>query len=197
MRAPYWELSNLGGPRVPPAVVLGRKYCPGCGRWRHVCDFAPHRGRPRSRCRVCVRAYQRRWHANATPEQRERIREYYRIWADAKRRERGVPYRQFHHRKPRAVDREFYLLDPAPLVAEIDAYVERFGETALGELSARSGVSQRRIWSLRHHEYEHVTVDSADRLSIAMGVPFPLLYDEDAATYLRPQPGTHIEEVAA
>src|SRR5437764_9448320 len=35
-RAPYWELHARGG---ASEVVLGRKFCSGCGRWRHWCDF--------------------------------------------------------------------------------------------------------------------------------------------------------------
>ena len=45
-RAPYWELRRRDG--GAGEVVLGRKFCPGCGRWRHVVDFPTVGGVPLS-----------------------------------------------------------------------------------------------------------------------------------------------------
>jgi hypothetical protein len=70
MREAYWELHVRGGTAPRSPVVLGRKHCAGCGRWRHVCDFGVIRGRFRARCRACHRAYMRLWTANRVGESR-------------------------------------------------------------------------------------------------------------------------------
>lgn len=169
MRPAYWQLTQRGGLPREGVVVLGRKFCAGCGHWRHVADFGEYRGGPRARCRACTRIYQRNWHANATPEQRARINEYHRIWYEAKQREAGGQ-RQFYRRS--VVDQvERVLLEPGPLLSE----VERSGLTDL-ELQALSGISARAIYRLRTGGSRHIRLDVADKLAVGLGVPLALLY---------------------
>ncbi len=181
MRPAYWEINRPGGRSTHKgAVELGRKFCAGCGRWRHACDFAAHRGRPRSRCRACQRAYQRAWRAQMTPEQRDRNREYFRIWEEAKRRERGIAPRRFHRRR-NVTDRiEFVGLPPEPLVDTI----ARRGLTDV-ELAAEAQVTPRSIYRLRTGQSRHVRIDLADKLAVALGVPLAVLYGDQPAINIR------------
>ena len=96
MRPPYWRLNVRGGHR-DNAVVLGRKHCAGCGRWRHAVDFGSLK-RPgpvgrglRPRCHGCTRAYERALSQRMTRRQRANKRERDRIWNEGRRRQRGIP----------------------------------------------------------------------------------------------------------
>ena len=179
MRPAYHELRIRGGGRgrlLRNPIVLGRKFCAGCGRWRHIVDYALHKGRPRPRCHVCQRAYQRAWHRQMTPEQRDRQREYFRIWQEAKRREAGVPPRNFHHRRS-AVDKlEPVGLPPEPLLTVL----ERAGLPDM-ELGRRAGIPAKSIYRLRVGESRHVRIDVADKLALAAGVPLWLIYGDTPA----------------
>lgn len=76
-------------------VVCGRKFCAGCGRWRQIVDFSCHKRDPlqvNARCYACVRI----GHNTASERERERRREYNRLYAERKRRERGVPTRDLY-----------------------------------------------------------------------------------------------------
>lgn len=183
MRPAYWELNRRGGRRNQTGprsrVVLGRKHCAGCGHWRHVCDFAQHRGRPRARCRVCQAAYQRQWHANATPEQRERQREYFRFWMEAKRRQQGIQPRNFRHRRSVVDKVEFVGLPTGPLVSAI----ERVGLADI-ELGAVAGVPPRSVFRLRQGQ-ELVRLDLADRLAQGLGIPLAIIYGDQPAISIR------------
>jgi hypothetical protein len=183
VRPAYHELRIRGGGRgrlLRNPIVLGRKFCAGCGRWRHVVDFALHKGRPRPRCCACQRAYQRAWHANATPEQRDRQREYSRIWQEAKRREAGIAPRNFHHRRSVIDKVEFVGLPPEPLLAAIDG-------VGLPDivLCAAAGVPPRSVYRLRVGESRHVRLDVADKLAHAIGVPLWFIYGDTPVESLR------------
>jgi hypothetical protein len=179
-------------------VVLGRKFCSGCGRWRPVSDFhlqserpplrANGLGRPpsasglRSRCQACSNAAQRQRRAVRTPEQRRIDAEYYRFYSEVHRRLAGKPVRV---RKTSVVDHpERILLDPAPLLAELEHYIRQLGDNysanghpkTWGELAERAGISQRAIYRLRHGESQHVRIDIADKLAVAIGVPLAVIY---------------------
>jgi hypothetical protein len=201
VRPAYWELTRRGGRRNRPGprspLVLGRKFCAGCGHWRHACDFALHRGRLRPRCHACTRIYQRRWRYNATPEQRERIREYDRIWQNTKRREAGIPPRNYHHRAS-VIDRpEHVFLPTAPLVTEIERYLieseaagEHSGDLGFGitGLAMRAGMQERSVRRLLIGESLHVRLDLADRLALALGLHLALIYGDTPLIYdLDPQ----------
>jgi len=191
VRPSYWELRKRGGwqPRSP--VVLGRKHCAGCGHWRHVCDFGWHKGRLRPRCRACTRIYNRAWHANATPEQRERIREYARIWDEVKRRERGTEPRKYQRHRT-VVDRpEYAFLPTAPLANAIEAYLIDLEGTGLGSgdagfgirgLAARAGMQERSVRRVLG-ESRHVRIDLADRLALALGLHLALIYGDTPLIY--------------
>jgi len=189
MREAYWELRRRGGPageRSP--VELGRKFCAGCGRWRLALDFAPWKGRLRARCRTCTRRYQRQWLANCTPEQRERIREYARIWDEARRRRQGVPPRNFHNRRSAVDEIERIYLDPAPLVAELE-------RVELRALSKRSGVPERSIDRILHGQSRHVRLDLADKLAVGLGFNLTLIYGPEPKVITGKPP--HRAKVAA
>lgn len=167
---------------APDPVQCGRKFCSGCGRWRQVVDFGQIRGRFRARCRLCFRMEQRGWWANMTPEQRERSREYQRIWHEVKRREAGVPVRQSRRRS--VIDQiERVLLEAAPLLAEVEDYWHRqrlYGDPDYdwNTLAAAAGVSERGLFRLRK-ENRFVRLDFADKLAVAIGVPLSLIYPYD------------------
>ena len=182
MRPAYWEIRAPGrqqcrrdelGRLLPrdDAVVLGRKFCAGCGHWRHVCDFGHLRGRGlRSRCRVCHnRESSRRYYAQ-TPEQMDRLREYWRFWQEAQRRKAGIPPTTARRRT--AVDRvERIMLPREPLVAVINGH-------NLTELAERAGLEQRTVGRIVSGESARVRIDVADKLAVALGVPSALIWEE-------------------
>lgn len=175
MRPAYWELHTRGG-GAKSAIVLGRKFCPGCGHWRHVCDYSPHRYKLRSRCHGCQRAYQRGWRRTATEEQRERMREYERIRAEALRRARGAA-RNRPRRGPLPVERVYF--PSQPLLALITDALRRDRFDGWEAIGRAAGLSPKTLLRLRTGESARVTIDSADRLAMALGVPLALIYPED------------------
>jgi predicted Fe-S protein YdhL (DUF1289 family) len=173
LRPPYWELRLHGAHNVAGEVALGRKFCSGCGRWRHLVDFMPYvrNGRPMARCLGCQRAA-KVWHWHNMPrEQREAIYEYVRIYRNAKRHEIGRKPREFKSR-PTIVDRpEYVFLSLDPIVDELDRL-----NGDLGMIAKRAGVPERTILRLRTGESHRVRIDVADKLAVAMGIPLELLY---------------------
>lgn len=159
--------------------VLGRKFCPHCGRWRPVSDFSVKRRAVSGlspTCLTCDRVEMRERRRHRTPAQRAGVREYQRMYAEAKRREAGLPIRVRKGRaRPRAVDRiERVLLDSAPLVIEL----RRRDQTALAR---RSGVSEKAIYRLLVGESRRVRIDVADKLAVGMGLTLSLIYTDERA----------------
>jgi hypothetical protein len=177
MRAAYWEL-HKGGAASTPRIVLGRKFCTSCGRWRPVSDFAVHRdGYLRAHCQACGRADRRRWYVVATVEQRARKNEYERIWWDAKRREAGIPRRR--RSGPNAVDRvEWVFLPPEPLMS----FVRQFGED-YRTVATRAGITERTLTRYLTGESRHIRLDIADKLAVAIDLPLTLLYGDADVIY--------------
>lgn len=173
MRPAYWRLHLRGG---HSAVVLGRKFCAGCGHWRHVCDFSPMRGQPRGRCHPCQNRYQRAWHAHMTPDQRARRREYDRIYKDAKRRQAGQRALRPRH-PPLRAERVFF--PPGPLLALLNDAVPSAAIPSWEVLSRLSGLDGHTIRRLRFGESAHVRIDVADRLAAALGLPLALVYPNE------------------
>lgn len=172
-RAPYWELHTWGG---SVEVVCGRKFCPGCGRWRHVCDFAPDPRKPArkwARCDACVRATVRYYTAHLSPERRADRREAKRFQEEGRRRRNGAKPREFHNRRSVIDLREAVYLPVEPLREALKPY-------ANGELTAiakRAGVPERTVTRIRH-ESGKVQIDVADKLAVALGVPAALIWGE-------------------
>jgi hypothetical protein len=101
-------------------------------------------------------------------------REYDRIYREAKRRAAGVPVREFKHRRS-VIDRiERVFLPVEPLERLLDAWPGT--ET---ELCLAAGVSPRLLYRMRH-ESRVVRSDAADRLTMALGVPFVVVYGDVA-----------------
>jgi DNA-binding CsgD family transcriptional regulator len=185
-RAPYWGLHAWGG---AVDVVLGRKFCPGCGRWRHVVDFAPHPShpdRPWPRCETCVRLTARHYWANLSPETRADRREANRFREEGRRRRRGARPRDFKSR-PSVIDkREAVYFPVEPLRDELAAWEAQFegvehdavAGPPWGTLAALAGVPDRSLYRVRLQSRK-VQIDVADKLAVALGVPLALLYPED------------------
>jgi hypothetical protein len=124
-----------------------------------------------ARCAACQNAA-KVWHwRNMPEEQREIVREYWRIYRNAKRHEAGAKPRAFRDRKT-VVDRpEYVFLSLPPLVDELDRL-----NGDLGMIAKRAGVPERTILRLRTGESQRVRIDVADKLAVAMGIPLELLY---------------------
>jgi hypothetical protein len=178
MRPAYCGLHKRGQINVQgrtPTVVCGRKFCPDCGRWRHLVDFPHRKDRPYSYCSVC--AYRRiRALRTRDPDALERKREAGRFYYDRIARQRGITPRKWGRRSRRLVDirTEFVWLRPGPLVTEL-----RRQGVSIRTLSRRSGVPERSIDRLFRGESQHVRVDLADKLAVAVGIPLALLYGSD------------------
>lgn len=195
MRPAYWELGICG--RMPPGrhrnpIVCGRKFCAGCGRWRHTCDFGPLQTRDhmlRARCRGCARAWSREQRHHRTQEQIDLLREYDRIYKEAKRREAGTPKRNFHHRRWVAEDEHESLgrLPIEPLVTAMTEHYRRqrsngHPEWSWEELSLATGISYRTITRYVTGVNNWVRIDNADRIAIAIGVPLMMIYPLEEAS---------------
>jgi hypothetical protein len=189
-QADYWHRGTRLTTGLPNPIVLGRKFCARCGHWRHVCDFAPRSRNTGSGldsyCRACNRMMNREAYARQTPEQRERQREYWRIWREAKARAAGVP--RSKGKRHTVIDRpEYRFLPAAPLVERIQydlAHPEpgtMTGDPGFGieGLAARAGVPARSIDRLLRGESKHVRLDLADKLCFGLGVPLYLVFGEE------------------
>lgn len=198
MRPPYPPLQRAGG--YGTRVVLGRKFCPGCGRWRHCCDYprrAPDRIAPR--CWVCERAQQRAYVAKRTRADRDLRNEYLRFRTEALARAAGRTYTPRNSRRKAVLERSAPLrnprVEPGPLAKAIDAYLRRLaaeaqrdrylgstnqfdGSMAMQRLAELCGVSERTIYAIRH-EARGTRLDTADRIALAIGTPLSLIYTED------------------
>ena len=157
-------------------VVLGRKFCASCGRWRLALDFSPM-GRKGSKlspyCRVCVaRRHREQYRAPHSPEWWEQRREYQRIYQQTKRREAGIPERVWN--RATVVDRlEYRFLPIGPLVAEIERHPDSYSVIA-----RRAGTTERSVRRLVTGESAHVRLDLADRICFAMGTWLALVYGD-------------------
>jgi hypothetical protein len=83
-------------------VILGRKHCSRCGRWRHICDFACVRREPfklQAQCRACARQVLRKWHEDH-PEARSRHGKTYRQAHLEEQRTRGRVYQERRRKDP-------------------------------------------------------------------------------------------------
>jgi hypothetical protein len=190
-RAPYWQLHHHGGrgkisDRNP--IVLGRKFCSGCGRWRQLCDFPPDTRRvkrhalTRARCEACVRIGARYYQTHLSPEQAENRRERQRFWKHKQRRAAGVPEITYQRRS--VVDTpEWVYLDASPIVAALDAKQV----VSDVELAMRAGVPPRAIYRLRNGESAHVRLDVADKLAYALGLTLALVYGDTPVTHNLPK----------
>jgi hypothetical protein len=164
------------GPGRPNPVVLGRKFCPICGRWRPVGDFnfdSANKTGLRSNCGTCCGRRRRAIYRKLTFEQLEDRREYQRFWTDAKRREQGIPVRDFRNRRSVVDTPERILLPREPIVAEL-----RIRKGQMKQLAVKAQVPERSITRLVSGESERVRIDVADKLAVAMGVPLEVIYRE-------------------
>jgi hypothetical protein len=162
-------------------VVLGRKFCSSCGRWRPAPDFAlvARTGKLTAWCMGCQRQSNREAFARKTPLQRERRREYERIWTEAQRRKKGIPPRPFSHPPARPIER--VLLPREPLVEVMEWYVltqranghPDFGWKTFAQMT---GGNARSLLRLRTGQSRHVRIDLADKIAYAMGMSLSMIY---------------------
>lgn len=197
MRPPY----RATGKRGTNPVVLGRKFCPSCGRWRLLVDFHVNgrwpNGEPRhwqGSCATCQRIHKREVNGHQprppalTHEERlARARERWRqrredpVWL-ADRREYERIYKEAKrreagikpttHRRRTVVDRrEYVFLDPGPLLGAIKGWEDL-------DLEKVTGIPARTIYRYRVGESRHVRLDLADRLALAVGTHLYDLYGD-------------------
>lgn len=172
-------------------IILGRKHCTRCGRWRPVSDFGHHGAIMAAACLVCLRRVQRaRVERNRQdPRWVEQLREYQRIWHEAKRREAGVTPRALSRMPPpdprhnhsglrRKVSTE-------PLLPHLNAWLlgwaaEHAHERAdrgIRALADAATVPERRIYAILEGEQTRCHYAVADRLAVAMDLPLALVYN--------------------
>lgn len=173
-RPPYWALhTRLGSYEI----LCGRKFCPACGRWRHLCDFPPERrrgGLPSARCRACRNIGRSYYFTHETPEQRANRRERHRIFYEGKRREAGIPVST--HKRRTVIDNREGIYVP---VAKLKAALDELDDGDFGELSRRAGVPERSIYRVRYVNKTKVQIDVADKLAVALGTTSALLFGEE------------------
>jgi hypothetical protein len=190
VRPPYCGLKHDGtatswrGYRVNP-VICGRKFCADCGRWRHVVDFGMRRGKPYSYCRTCDRRQQREYLHRRSALQRERRREYDRIYFEAQRRAAGIRPRNFHNRSTVIDKREAIRLDIEPLRAAIEAYHAGHDTNELKRsyraLARATGIDERKFAKYVTSN-QWIELANADKIAVALGIPLAVLYPYDEET---------------
>ena len=102
MRPPWVGLRHMD--RKIEAPVLGRRFCPKCGKWRLLADFGPNKGRKfgfRVYCYACDRAHKREEMERLTPEEKERRLAIKRQQYAAKRIAAGFEYTAAEDRPPK------------------------------------------------------------------------------------------------
>jgi hypothetical protein len=137
---------------------------------------------PVARCYRCSRVGRAYYYRHQTPEQRANLNERLRFYKHGQRRAAGVPELGYIRRS--VVDRAEYVFVPkAALVAELE---RRFGQW--DELARKAGIPARTIFRIVHEDGRFVRVDIADRLAVAMGMTFTLIYpDAQTSTSARPR----------
>jgi hypothetical protein len=154
--------------------VLGRKFCPRCGHWRHLCDFRPIAGGPDSYCQACRYILKREAYARRTAAQREAKREYDRIWYEVKRRRAGTPPRPFKRRRTVIDQREGIYFPVEPLLKALKDW-----DAGYKALARAAGVPERTIYRFRYGESVRVQIDVADKLAVALGIPSAVLWRDE------------------
>jgi len=165
-------------------VILGRRICRACGRWRSVLDFTPNpkTGAPLPRCQACIRAANRASYRRMLEdaERHERRKEYSRIYGEARRRAAGVPARQWSSWDRLPDHNRLARLKIEPLA---EVVLRELRAATLRELAERSGVPERRIYQVTHYETAFISATVADRLLVACGVSLVSAYP-DVPLYL-------------
>lgn len=139
-----------------------------------MCDFRECRRNSRSGltslCTACMRLAAKARRARRTQKEIVKWREYQRLWYYVKRREAGVPERQFKNRHT-VVDKKERLFLPLPPLQEAMSTVDDWEA-----LARRAGVPAKTVHRLRIGESKHVRIDVADKLALALGWPLEVLY---------------------
>jgi hypothetical protein len=173
-RAPYWELHTRSG---ADTVTLGRKFCSTCGRWRQLCDF-PHnkrggRDKPLARCASCSRVSRRAYRVAETPQQQAARRERQRFYAEGVRRRRGIP--RITYRRRTVIDNvERVYLPREPIATMLDSLTT----DTLTDIVRRTGIGDRQLRRIMSGEAQHIRLDLADKLALALGYHLYDLYGE-------------------
>lgn len=173
--------------------ILGRLNCQRCGRWRPVSDFGHHRGGISYTCIVCVRAASRAAVARRNAEQRELRREYERIYKEARRRQAGIPEREWvtrtappdPHMRGSSLHRH---VDSAALRPHLMAWLRAYAaehpfdwgyaaNRGISALANASTVPERRIYGIVTGESERTHYAVADRLAVAIGLSLTVIYE--------------------
>jgi hypothetical protein len=168
----------------------GRRFCIGCGRWRPLVDFewVERRGWRgwRARCCACRRIEERARYANRSLQERERRREYERIYLEVQRRQQGIPPRTYHNHTTVVDHIERVFLAREPLATCLRTYLAATfpgksveGGGLRGLASRYPGLHERTMDRILTGESKHVRLDVADRIAVAIGVPLAVMYPED------------------
>jgi hypothetical protein len=94
-------------------------------------------------------------------------------------------------------------IDPAALAEAIESWLAASPERTATMLAEHAGINPRGIWQLRNHQRPEVTLDWADRLTLAMDVPLhtvaPPTKDEQETEPARrgKQLGPHVRCISA
>ena len=159
-RQPHWKLHLHNGANE---LVCGRKFCAGCGRWRHLCDYPRNASKeyrvPLARCRACVNITRKWYDHHLTPRQVENRRERHRIYYGG--RSEGVS-----NGHASVVDRVEYAFLPSAPVGEL---LDGMSDKALKALAEHVGTDERALRRYVSGESEHVRLDIADALAVTLG----------------------------
>lgn len=125
-------------------IILGRRNCIKCTRWRHILDFPPRRDRKtgeirtvHGRCHHCQRKYERTKDEQLKRQQRDSQK----AWERRDRRKKGVP-----ERGPRRTGRRKYTsVDRLPFARWLKGKIDLHGSARVAE---RTGIPDRTIYGI-------------------------------------------------
>ncbi len=148
-------------------VVLGRRNCGRCGRWRYLHEFgraARERGMS-TECLACTRARSRE--ARADPVRGPLRREYERIWAEGHGRSRGSGVVS-----AQPVRRAGTRLPAPPLAAAVRRVIaQRPSENGWRDVVCETaGIDTRQIRAWRSGEIPSVEFATVDRVLTRLGL---------------------------
>lgn len=163
--------------QLQSTTVCGRRFCPKCGKWRHLLYFRPRRRNgkeyPNSPCDGCHNRLQKKDRKTMMGNRRARRQEYERIHKEALRRRKGVPPRPLLIREC-APSGEFK--DVSVALPWIEKYLA--GRSDLW-FEGTTGVSARSLYRWRTGDAKTVRAGVLDQVLTRLGHPemLAVLYD--------------------
>ncbi len=177
------------------APMPTHKKCAGpCGEYKLLEEFYTRKRKlksgvlsvyPSPRCKECERErmklhWQRLKEEGKAQEARRRKREsrdpekeriYQREWSAAKRRRKGIKPRRLRRQEEQEVKEKGPFLPIGPIADLLTHELEGDEEQSLRAIAEATGLHDRRLYAIRHREYDTVSLRVVDAILTGLGRP--------------------------